>query len=200
MSNNPKSFREQLIESQETTPALRTAYEKELDAIFHEAPSRKNRFLAVVLLLIMVAIVAGEAHAMIVYKGDFTFYVAAATMLVVCAVVAVWLVRDLRKTKVAKKSAHQVSELFYGAASIVTVASLLHGLGSRGNPASTFDAFFVFVFLFVCAVWGIANRISASEMAMKEQMLRLECRLADLAERLGQSASLQGGQTPDARR
>ncbi len=50
MSNNPNSFRERLIESQEFTPALRTAYESELDAIFHEAPSRKNRFLAFVLL------------------------------------------------------------------------------------------------------------------------------------------------------
>jgi len=61
---------------------------------------------------------------------------------------------------------------------------LLHGLAASGNPASTFNAFFVFVFLFVCAVWALGNRIAASEMAMKEQMLRLECRLADLSERL----------------
>jgi hypothetical protein len=186
VSNNPKSFREQLIESQETTPALRAAYEKELDAIFHEPHSRKNRFLAIVLLVLMVAIVVGEVRAMLVYKGDFTFYVAATTMLIACGMVAVWLVRDLRKAKVAKKSAFQVSELFYGVAGIITTTTLIHGVGASGNPASTFNAFFVFVFLFVCAVWGLANRITASEMAMKEQMLRLECRLADLAERLGQ--------------
>jgi hypothetical protein len=185
MPNNPNSFRERLIESQEFTPALRAAYENELDAIYLEAPSRKNRLLAFVLLAIMLAIVAGEVRAMIVYKGGFTFYVAATTMLIACAVVAAWLVRDLRKAKVAKKSAHQVSELFYGAASILTVASLLHGVGASGNPASTFNAFYVFVFMFVCAMWALANRISASEMAMKEQMLRLECRLADLSERLG---------------
>ena len=78
----------------------------------------------------MLAIVAGEVRALIVYKRDLSFYVSAVTMLIACAVVAVWLVRDLRKAKVAKKSAHQVSELFYGAATILTVASLIHGLGA----------------------------------------------------------------------
>jgi hypothetical protein len=186
MSNNPKSFREQLLESQPVTPALRNTYEKELDAILHEAPSRKNRILALVLLAITLAVVAGEVRVLLVHKGDFTFYVAAVTMLVVCAVVAAMIIRDLRKAKVPKKAAHQVSELFYGAASILTVTSLLHGLSAHNNPASTFDALFVFVFLFVCAVWSLANRISASEMTMKEQLLRLECRLADMSERLGE--------------
>lgn len=132
----------------------------------------------------MLAVVVGEVRALIVHKGDFTFYIGAVTMLIACAVASVWLVRDLRKAKVAKKSAHQVSELFYGAASILTVALMLHGVGASGDPSSTFNVLFIFIFLFVCAVWSFGNRITASEMAMKEQMLRLECRLADLSERL----------------
>jgi hypothetical protein len=189
MSNDSTNFRDRLFNSQEITPSLRAAYDKERDALLHEAPSRKNRFLAIVLLLIMLAVVVGEVRVLIVHKGDFSFYVGAVTMLAVCAVVSFWIVRDLRKSKVAKKSAHQVSEMLYGAAAILTVASLIHGLGASGNPSSTFGALFVFVFLFVCAVWSLANRISASEMAMKEQMLRLECRLADLAERLPKAAA-----------
>jgi hypothetical protein len=189
MTNEPKNLREQLLEAQTITPSLRAAYDKELDTILHEAPSRKNRFMAIVLLLIMLAVVVGEVRVLIVHKGDFSFYVGAGTMLIVCAVASVWLVRDLRKAKVAKKSAHQVSEMLYGAAGILTVASLIHGLGASGNPSSTFGALFVFVFLFVCAVWSLANRISASEMAIKEQMLRLEFRLADVAERLSTMAA-----------
>jgi hypothetical protein len=189
MSNDPTNFRRRLFESQEITPSLRAAYDKELDAIIHEPPSAKNRFLAIVLLVIMLAIVAGEVRVLLVHRGDVTFYVAAVTMLTACAVVAVWLIRDLCKPKVARKSAHQVSELFYGAASILTVATLLHGLGAPGDPASTFNVLFVFVFLFVCSVWALGNRITAAEMAMKEQMLRLECRLADLSERLDKPAS-----------
>ena len=192
MSHNLNNLRERLFEAQEVMPELRAAYDKELDGILHEPSSRKNRLLAVVLVLIMLAVVVGEVRALIVYQGGFTFYIGAATMLIVCAVAAVWIIRDLRKAKIAKKSAHQISEMLYGAAGILTVASLLHGLGDAGNPKSTFDAFFVFVFLFVCAMWSLANRIAASEMAMKEQMLRLECRLADVAERLSATA-LQGG-------
>ena len=186
MTNEPKNLRERLFESQEVTPSLRAAYDKERDAILHEPSNRKNRLLASVLLLIMLAIVVGEVRVLIVHKGDFSFYVGAVTMLIVCAAASVWLIRDLRKAQVAKKSAHQFSEMLYGAAGILTVASLIHGLGDSGNPKSTFDALYVFVFLFVCAVWSLGNRITASEMAMKEQMLRLECRLADLAERLNQ--------------
>jgi hypothetical protein len=197
MTNNPENLRRHLFEAQEITPALRAAYDKDLDAIIHEAPSRKNRFLAVVLLVILLGIVAGEVRALFVHKGDISFYVAAVTMLISCAIASVWLVRDLCKVKVAKKSAHQVSELFYAVATILTVTSLLHGLGAPGDPASTFNALFVFVFLFVCSVWGLANRITAAEMATKEQMLRLECRLADLSERFNEPASKGPGPTPD---
>jgi hypothetical protein len=199
MSNNLNNLRERLFEAQEVMPELRAAYDKELDAILHEPASRKNRLLAAVLLLIMLAVVVGEVRALLVYKGEWSFYLAAGTMLIACAAGSVWLVRDLRKSKVEKKSAHKFSEMLYAAASILTVVSLLHGLGNAGNPKSTFDAFFVFVFLFVCAMWSLANRITASEMTMKEQMLRLECRLADLAERLGRPASNIGGSAPENR-
>jgi hypothetical protein len=197
MTNESKNLRERLFESQEITPSLRAAYDKERDAILHEPSSRKNRLLASVLLLIMLAIVVGEVRVLIVHKGDFSFYVGAVTMLIVCAAASVWLIRDLREAQVAKKSAHQFSEMLYGAAGILTVASLIHGLGDSGNPKSTFDALYVFVFLFVCAVWSLANRITASEMAMKEQMLRLECRLADLADRLTESRARDVGSAPE---
>jgi hypothetical protein len=197
MPHDPTNFRRRLFESQEITPSLRAAYDKDLDAILHEAPGLKQRFLAIVLLVIMLAIVAGEVRILLIHPGDVTFYIAAVTMLIACAVTSVWLVRDLRRAKVAKKSAHQVSELFYAVAAILTVASLMHGLGAADNPKSTFDAFFIFVFLFVCSVWGLSNRIAATEMAIKEQMLRLECRLADMAERLNASQTNGSGAAPD---
>jgi hypothetical protein len=42
----------------------------------------------------------------------------------------------------------------------------------------------VFVFYFTCAAWVTTNRIAAAELAAREQMLRIECRLADLTDRL----------------
>ena len=184
MPQDPTSFRQRLFESQEVTPPLRAAYEQDLDAILHEVPSGRNRFLAGILLVIMLGIVVGEVRALFVHQGDFSFYAGAVTMLVACCVGSVRVVRDLCSEKVERKSAHQVSEMFYGVAAILTVTALIRGMGAAGDPASTFGAFFVFVLLFVCSIWALGNRITASEMAMKEQVLRLECRVADLSERL----------------
>ena len=80
-----------------------------------------------------------------------------------------------------------MADLFYLAASILTVATLMHGLAKPHDPASIFNAFYVFVFLTVCANWSFNNRFQAVELSTREQNLRLECRLADLAERLGKT-------------
>ena len=58
------------------------------------------------------------------------------------------------------------------------------GLNEPDKPASMFNAFFVFIFYYACSEWAMYNRIAATELAAREQMLRIECRLADLAERV----------------
>jgi len=63
---------------------------------------------------------------------------------------------------------------------------LLVGIGKPSDPASLFHAFYVFVFYVTCIAWSLDNRIAAAELAAREQMLRIECRLADLAGRAHQ--------------
>ena len=58
------------------------------------------------------------------------------------------------------------------------------GPDAPGDPKSMFNAFFVFVFYVACIAWTLDSRIGAAELAAREQSLRLECRLADLAEKL----------------
>ena len=184
MSNNPNSFRERLIESQEFTPAC-ARLRKRARCDLPRGPQPEEPLPGLCSLGDHAGDCGRRGPRMIVYKRDLSFYVSAVTMLIACAVVAVWLVRDLARPRWRRSPPTRSAGLFYGAATILTVASLIHGLGTTDNPRSTFDALFIFVFLFVCSVWSLANRITASEMAMKEQMLRLECRLADLSERLG---------------
>jgi hypothetical protein len=182
--DNPNdNFRNQLFDAQQMTPALRDAYRRQLDDILHETHTPRSRIPAIVLLVICVGVVIGEIRALIVYPGAPTFYAGAVTMLLACAAAAVWIARDLYRGRSVRKQSFKVADLFYGAASILTVASLMHGLAKPSDPASTFNAFYVYVFLTVCAHWAFANRISAAELAAREQSLRLETRLADLAER-----------------
>jgi hypothetical protein len=132
----------------------------------------------------MIGIVVGEVRAMLVYSGDASFYGAAATMMVVCAFAAAWIARDLWRGKSVRKSSFKIADLFYGTAGMLTVMSLLHGMQAPANPASTFGVLFMFVFLFVCGVWSLLNRIASAELSTREEMLRIECRLAEISERL----------------
>ena len=63
--------------------------------------------------------------------------------------------------------------------------ALIIGLRAPSDPKSLFGAFYVFVFYFACAIWALESRIASSELSdAAEQSLRIECRLADLAQRM----------------
>jgi hypothetical protein len=99
---------------------------------------------------------------------------------------AAWLIgRDLWRGTHSPKSAFAIGHILTFAAGSITAVSLVIGLAAPDKPASMFHAFFLFVFYFACSEWTVQNRIAAAELAAREQMLRIECRLADLSERLG---------------
>ena len=185
MSNESReSFRERLFDAEKMSPSLHETYLKELDALIHERHTPRSRAGGIALLAICVAVVLGEVWALGHYHGKgATFYVGAITMLIACAYAAVWVARDLYRGKSARKQSYKMSEMFYGAAGILTVVSLMHGLSKSSDPASTFNAFYVFVFLFVCAIWGLGNRIAAATLETREHLLRIESRLADMEAR-----------------
>ena len=84
-----------------------------------------------------------------------------------------------------RPAAQSIAGALYMAAGVLTVVALFIGMRTPSDPKATFGAFYVFVFYFACAMWSIESRVAAAELTAKEQMLRLECRLADLAEKLG---------------
>jgi hypothetical protein len=184
MPNEPTNFRDRLLDAQPTTPTLREEYRAQLENLLVQTHTPRSRIGGITLLVICLAIVAGEIRALIVYPGGPGFWTAALTMLGACAVVAAWIIRDLRRGKSLRKDTFKVSEIFYGAASILTVVQLFRGLRAPADPASTFGLLFMLAFLAVCATWSIANRITAATLETREGLLRIESRLADLAERL----------------
>jgi hypothetical protein len=192
MPEQVEDFREKLLGTQEMTPTLREGYQRELDAILQEKPTLRGRLAAGTLMVICVAVVIAEVRAMIVHRGSPSFYIAGATMLAACATVAYWIARDLMRGKVPRKHVFQVSELFFGVSWLLVVVQLMKGLSAKGDPASTYDVLFLMSFAAVCTAWSLANRITAAELSAKEQALRLECRLADLAGRLGQVETQPG--------
>jgi hypothetical protein len=184
MSNKPTSFREQLFENENMTPSLRDAYRKELDALLYDTHTPRKRLPSLLFLLFMIVGAVGEVWTMIVHTGDMRFYISATTMLLAFAFGAAWIARDLWRGKSARKTSYKFADVFYGAAGVLTTVQLMHGMFAPNDPRSTFGAFFMFVFLFVCGAWSLRDRIASAELSAREHMLRVECRLAELAERV----------------
>jgi hypothetical protein len=184
MLNNSTKFRQQLFEAEEMTPALRDAYRRELDVILHDTLTPWKRLPGMLFLLFLLVGAFGEVWTMIVHTGDGRFYIAATTILVAFTFGAAWIARDLWRGKSVRKSSYKFADIFYGAAGILTVVQLTHGMFTPADPKSTFGTLFMFAFLFVCGAWSLTTRIASAELTLREEMLRIECRIADITERL----------------
>jgi len=87
-----------------------------------------------------------------------------ATLAVAFSSAAYLIARDLLRGKHSPKSAFSIGHILNFAAGAITVCSLLIGINKPGDPASMFNAFFVFVFYFACSEWAMQNRIAAAEL------------------------------------
>jgi cation transport ATPase len=183
MSQQPE-FRQRLLETQATTPALRDAYQKELEAMLRPPLKWQRRIPGIVLLLILIGCVIALARNIIVHRPGPLVLTAWVTLAGTFSFVAALMLRSLWQGKFEWKWYFSVASALYMAAAMITVITLMKGMSAPSDPASTFSALYVFVFMVVCLGWMLDNRITAAELATREQMLRLESRLADLAEAL----------------
>jgi drug/metabolite transporter (DMT)-like permease len=184
MSDQSEEFRRQLLIAQEISPSLRDSYQKELETMLQPPLTARAGLVGTVLLIGLLVTVA------LIVRADFFFHVRGLSLVAHVALAAglLWacfmILRDLRKRKHTQKSVYSIAMVLTWAAGTMTVIALLLGLRHSSDPKSLFDAFYVFVFYFACAVWGLEGRIATAELAAREQSLRIEYRLADLAERL----------------
>ena len=183
MIDKSSEFVQRLTSAQDISPALRASYQAEMDAMLEPKLSLRPMLIGIVMAIALVVCAVLIVRNMFIYEVNALTLTAWATLAVAFASAAYLIVRDLLRGKHSPKSAFSIGHILNFAAGAITVCSLLMGLGKPGDPASMFNAFFVFVFYFACSEWAMQNRIAAAELAAREQMLRIECRLADLSER-----------------
>jgi hypothetical protein len=162
-------------------------HRKEVDEMVHPRMTARSAAPGVMLLVILLVCAGLIVRTMIVHPAGWLMM----TGYVVLAVAFVWaagmIIRDLKKRRHSQKSTGSVAGALTVAAGTITVVALLIGLKNPSDPKSLFGAFYVFVFYFACAVWALENRIKSSELAAREQGLRIEYRLAELAEKMGKA-------------
>jgi hypothetical protein len=184
MINKSSKFIERLASAEEVSPALRASYQAEMQSMLEPKLTATPKLVGIVMLLVMVVFSVLLVRNMFIYEVSALILVGWATLAIAFAVTALLIGRDLWRGKHSPKSAFSIAHVLNFGAGSITVVSLLMGLNKPGDPASMFNAFFVFVFYFACSEWATYSRIAAAELAGREQMLRIECRLADLAEKL----------------
>ncbi len=184
MSDKPSEFRQKLFQMQETTPALRDAYQQEIEAMLNPDLTFRKALPRVILLLVMLLCLAGIVWATLFYRPGPLILCGWVALAIGLAGASAVIIRDLWRRKHSTVSQLSIARILTVAAGILTVVALLKGMSAPSDPKAIFGAFYVFVFYFACVAWVLEARIAAAELASREQMLRIECRLADLAERL----------------
>lgn len=167
------------------SPTLRDAYQKELNALLQPPLTRRSGIIGGVLAAGLLVTVGLIIRADIFHHVRGLMLVGHVTLALGFLAAVLLIFRDLQKRKHSTRSVWSIATLLTGAAGTLTVVALLAGLRSPSDPKSLFNAFYVFVFYFACAIWALESRIATSELVAREHALRLECRLADIAERLG---------------
>jgi hypothetical protein len=184
MSDKSNELRDQLLNVQEMNPALREAYRKELDSMLHPPMTVRSGLLGVILLAVLLPIPFLLGRTALLHPVGPLTLTAYAAFGAACLWGSLVILRDIRRKRHSRNSTISIANALTSAAGIMTVAVLLIGLKNPGNPKSLFDLFYLFVFYFACSMWNLDSRIQATELSAREQSLRLECRLADLADRL----------------
>jgi hypothetical protein len=183
MNDKSSEFVQRLTSAQDISPALRASYKAEMDAMLEPKLSLRPMLIGIAMAIALVVCAVLIVRNMFIYDVNALTLTSWATLAVAFSSAAYLIARDLLRGKHSPKSAFSIGHILNFAAGAITVCSLLIGINKPGDPASMFNAFFVFVFYFACSEWAMQNRIAAAELAAREQMLRIECRLADLSER-----------------
>lgn len=185
MSDNSSAFRDRLLDAQHVTPALREEYRKELDAILNHRLTPRTRLASWGGILVALAFAALCVRSLLSPRANMGSMIVAAAVGTASIAFALWLVRVLKQGGFARRTSFAVIEglgsIVVGAVVLVT---LLGGMATPSDPASTYSAIWGMMLMIVGFAWGTGNRISAAALETREHLLRLESRIADLTERL----------------
>ena len=184
-TNPPADFRDRLLAAQQTTPALRDEYRQELDALLNHTLTARTRLLTWAGIIAALGFVPIAVRSLLRHSEDAQVLVVLPTFIVVALLLAGWLVQVLRRGGFARRASYAVTEALGGIGlSAVVIVPMLAGLKAPGDPASSFGVLWSIVALIVGFAWATGNRIAAANLETREHLLRIESRLADVAEKL----------------
>ena len=185
MATEPADFRERLLDAQQTTPALREEYRRQLHALLHHTLTPRGRLLTWAGLVASVVAAALCVRSLVIHHAKPDVKVLLPSYAAIFFLTAAWLGRVLWKGGFARRTSYAVVEwlgsIFVG---VYVTVTLLRGMQHPSDPSSAYWAIWALMLMTVGFAWGTGNRIAAATLETREHLLRLESRVADLAERI----------------
>jgi hypothetical protein len=182
-----EDFREKLLAAEKTSPAYREKYERELRALLDQKVTGFGKWAAIWWLALGIgfAVLFG---ALAVMAPSELHWIARASFALGSVFGAAWAVlwgTILRRGGLNLRTHPNVmAGLGWG---LGISSTTLFMLGAWQLPDRTAGLLMVvngLVFLLVAAVGMIHNRIERAELRTREKLLEMECRLAEIAEKL----------------
>ena len=186
-NEQPSSFRERLLGAQQVNTALREEFRRELDAMVYQRMTPRKRIETWGWLIAATLFGAWCAYGLVVHRHQTVPRIILPTFIVIAAVHVYWLAQALRRGGFAWRSNFKLLELWTLAAGVVLAVALFRGIQSPADPASTFSVLFTFVFYVCCAGMSFQNQMKLNALTHREHLLRIESRLADLAQQMEKS-------------
>src|SRR5688572_5865473 len=116
MTNPTADFRDRLLAAQQTTPALREEYRRELDALLNHTLTPRTRLYTWGGIVIAIAFIALCLRSLLRYAPDPQVRIVLPTFILVALGLAGWFVHVLRRGGFARKMSYVVIEALGGLA------------------------------------------------------------------------------------
>lgn len=178
----PADLRDRFLALEHPSDAeVPASYRAELAALIHPPFRWRAALPSAVLLALLLGCIGLIVRNLIAVEVSASLRLQW-TVLAGAFISAAWVIaRDLWRRQHSRNGELTVANTLALAAAVVTVLVLLGGLNSGQTASATHSGLLVFVFYFACTMWSLDTRLKDRELAMREQLLLLEAKLAHIA-------------------
>jgi len=178
--SHEKTLRESLFSAEPVSPERQQRFLEELAQIVEPPLPRSHRLYYTLALLCIVVGLPGPACGLLF---DAKHRWAWALMLLTQTAFAGWILHILRRGTEPLRTMQGMSKAFAGIAGLVAGFLIFHGLQSPSLAGVLWALLGLLMFLLTSFI-NLWNRVITAERTVREHILRVEYRLADLASRL----------------
>jgi 4-amino-4-deoxy-L-arabinose transferase-like glycosyltransferase len=177
--SHENNLRESLFNAEPISPERQQRFREELARIVEPRLPRSYRLYYIMAL---VGLVAGLPGAVCAALFDLEHRWMWALFLLVCIAFAGWIVYILRRGAEPLRIMQGMSKAFAGIGALVAGLLIFYGLQSPSLASVLWALLGLLVFLLTSFI-NLWNRVITAERTMREHILRVEYRLADLGHR-----------------